>query len=318
MNIKGVQFKNVLGASGVEGFFKEGYWFHKMYPSLQKYLKRITFVAKTATRDPNAGNMPLTKEYTPKHLFPKSVKVNMFQGTVLNAVGLSNPGLYALLQTGKWQKQKEPFFLSIASTARTAEEQVADFQHIAETLRAEKDHFSSQFGIQINLSCPNAGSNPKETTLLSEKVLKQFEIVNMPIMLKYSIASIAMETMRRLNDHERCDAVCLSNTLPFGWEGIDWKGVYGSNQSALAHLGGGGLSGKPLCGYVCEQIKRIRDIGFAKHLHGCGGILHQDNVSEYYNAGASSVAIGSVLILRPWRVKSIIKRAESIHWHQHS
>lgn len=124
-----------------------------------------------------------------------------------------------------------------------------------------KGDFSAPFGLQINLSCPNTGHDPHELIGESAKVLEIASSLGVPIMPKYSIASAPIKAVFRLNDHPYCDAICVSNTLPFGWQGIDWKSVWGSTTSPLAKLGGGGLSGKTLRPLVCEWIMRLRDAG---------------------------------------------------------
>ena len=123
MKLRGIDFGNALGASGVQGFFGEGYWFHKI-PFIKPNFTGMTFVAKTTTLLPRKGNMTLTRHYTPKNLFPRCVKVKFRRAVMLNSVGLSNPGLGALLATGQWQKRTNPFLLSIMSLADTTQQRL--------------------------------------------------------------------------------------------------------------------------------------------------------------------------------------------------
>ena len=112
MILRGIDFGCVHGASGVQGFFGEGYWFHKV-PIIGPNFNGMTFVAKTTTLNAREGNMPLKSDYTPRDMFPKCVVVKPLSGVVLNAVGLSGPGAKALLDTGLWQRRsKKPFFIS--------------------------------------------------------------------------------------------------------------------------------------------------------------------------------------------------------------
>lgn len=312
MKLRGINFGNVLGASGVQGFFGEGYWFHKL--PFGADFNGMTFVSKTATLQPRKGNMPLNENYTPKHFFPSCVKVKFWRGLVLNAVGLSNPGLYNLFETGEWQKLKSPFMVSIMSLANTPQERLEELRRMITIIGSYKKDFSAPFGLQINLSCPNTRHNPSVLMIESERVLEIAHWLNVPVMPKYSIASAPIDAIMKLHDHPCCDAICVSNTLPFGWTGIDWQRVWGTKDSPLSHLGGGGLSGRTLCTLVCEWIKRLRDAGFAKPINGGGGILSCDDVESYYEAGASSIFLGSVAFLRPWRVAGIIQRANTLTW----
>ena len=111
MRLREINFGPVLDGSGVEGFFGEGYWFHKFLRPLGLNFNGCAFVAKTATLKPRKGNMPLKDDgITPKELKPKCVKVKLFKGVALNAVGLSGPGAIALFEDGRWQKRTRPFF----------------------------------------------------------------------------------------------------------------------------------------------------------------------------------------------------------------
>lgn len=314
MKLREVDSGNVLGASGVQGFFGEGYWFHKVWRPFGLNFANMTFVAKTATLLSREGNMSLTRNYTPKSPFPGCVKVKLLRGVMLNSIGLSNPGLGALLGTKKWQKRTKPFWLSIMSLADTPQRRLEELRIMVETIGFCKDYFSAPFGLQINLSCPNIKHNPRELIDESPKVLEIGRVLGVPLMPKYSIASAPIQTVLQLNDHPDCDAICVSNTLPFGWKGVDWQSVWGSTTSPLAKMGGGGLSGKTLRPLVCEWIARLRDAGFTKPINGGGGILCPKDAEHYRDAGASSIFLGSVATLRPWRVKAIINHANNLKW----
>lgn len=314
MELRGIDFGNVLGASGIQGFFGEGYWFHKAWSLFGLDFGGMTFVAKTATFQPCKGNMPLTRHYTPRNLFPMCVKTKLCRGVMLNSIGLSNPGLGALLGTGRWQERTKPFLLSIMPLADTPQRRLEELRIMVETIRFCKEGFSAPFGLQINLSCPNTRHNLHELIGESAKILEIASGLGVPLMPKYSIASAPIQAVLQLNDHPDCDAICVSNTLPFGWVGIDWKRVWGNKISPLAKLGGGGLSGKALRPLVCEWILRLREAGFTKSINGGGGILCTDDVKSYHDVGASSIFLGSVAVLRPWRVKKIINRANGLKW----
>ena len=45
MKLKGIPFGNVFGASGVQGFFGEGYWFHPYLKPFGLDFGDATFVA---------------------------------------------------------------------------------------------------------------------------------------------------------------------------------------------------------------------------------------------------------------------------------
>lgn len=314
MELRGIHFGSVLGASGVQGFFGEGYWFHRIGRLLGWGLEDMTFVAKTATLNPREGNMPLDSRYMPRELFPSCIKVRPRRGVMLNSVGLSNPGLAVLLATGQWQARSEPFMLSIMSIAGTPEDRLAELREMIAMIGDAKDDFKAPFGLQVNMSCPNTGHAPSELIGESATVIECAAQLGIPIIPKYSIATAPITAIAELQGHPGCDAICVSNTLPFGWEQLDWKRVWGTETSPIAHLGGGGLSGKPLLPLVCAWIRELRAAGFTKPINGGGGILRPRDVNAYHKAGASSVFLGSVAALRPFRVPFIIARANSLDW----
>lgn len=312
MILRGIDFGKVLGASGVQGFFGEGYRFHKIWKLFGLNFSGMTFVSKTATLLSCQGHMSLTRRFTPRRLLPSCVKARPLRGVMLNAVGLSNPGLDALLGTEQWQKRDAPFLLSLMSLADTASKRSEELRLMVEMIGLVKDDFNAPFGLQINLSCPNTGHDPSELIDESAKMLEIAGSLGVPVMPKYSIASAPIDAIRKLNEHPACDAICVSNTLPFGWRGIDWQKVWGKNVSPLAKLGGGGLSGQALCPLVCDWIARLRDAGFTKPINGGGGIFSTADVGCYHDAGASSIFLGTVAVLRPWRVATIIKHANNL------
>lgn len=316
MKLRGVEFGNVLGASGVQGFFGEGYWFHRPWHPFGLDFSGMTFVSKTATLFRRDGNMKLTRQFTPKYPFPGCVKAHLRDGVMLNSVGLSNPGLNALLRTGRWQNRRRPFLISLMSLADSPKQRLEELHIMTDIIGRSRDRFFAPFGfgLQVNLSCPNTGHDPRVLIEETAAVLDIVGKLGVPVMPKFSIATAPISAVMQLNDHPSCDAICVSNTLPFGWEGIDWQKVWGSRTSPLAKLGGGGLSGTTLKPLVCQWISRLREIGFQKPINGGGGILYPEDVGQYRRAGASSVFLGSVAVLRPWRVKSIIDEANRLKW----
>jgi dihydroorotate dehydrogenase len=314
MRLRGIDFGSVLDASGVRGFFGEGYWYHRWMPGLD--FTGSTFVAKTTTLHPRAGNMPLKADgLSPRELRPKCIVVKPFQGVALNAVGLSGPGAAALLEDGRWQGRREPFFLSFMSVAATAEERHAEFRGFLDLLRPQLPRFKAPVGLQINFSCPNVGLHAEDLVREVKASLDAAAFVGfgMPLMPKFN-ALLSIAAALEIGRHPACAAICVSNTIPWGQypELIDWKGIFGSEESPLKRFGGGGLSGRPLLPITAAWIERARTYGFDKPINAGGGILSPEDVAVMKDAGADSVFLGSIAMLRGWRVRSAIKAARRI------
>lgn len=315
MQLRGVHFRPVCSAAGAQGFFGEGYPFHRWWKLAGLTFKDCGFVAKTTTLPARPGNMPLGNAgITPSEWKPACIVVRPLKGVVLNAVGLSGPGATPLLRDGRWQQRNsEPFFLSFMSVQKTADERLAELREFVALLKTHLARFNAPVGLEMNFSCPNAGLNPSS---LVHEVGTAFELaaaLGIPLQPKFN-ATVPVEAVCEACQHEACDALTMSNTIPWGQlpDQINWCGLFGTAESPLAHLGGGGLSGWPLTTIVCRWIRAARDCGFSKPIWACGGVDSRRAVYQMKEAGASGVQLGVVAILSPWRMRSIIRCANEL------
>lgn len=307
MNLKGVKFNLVWNASGAKGFFGEGYWFHRIAKSSGLNFGNTTFVAKTTTLNPRTGNMLLKEDFSPKELFPRCIIVKPLKGVALNSVGLSGPGALKLFETGLWQKSMEPFFISFMSVAEDAQIRIKELQQFIAIFKHYLPSFHAPVGLQINYSCPNVGINPEKLFSEAADGLNTASCLDIPLIPKFNVL-FPIDFAVEFSKHRACDAICVSNTIPWGQlpEFIDWEGLFGTKESPLAHLGGGGLSGKPLLPLLVDWVKRARKAGLKKPINAGGGILSKKDARMVLDAGADSIFLGSIAFLRPWRIRGII------------
>jgi len=328
MKLRGIDFGPISDASGLEGFFGEGYAHHRLLKLLSLNLNGCGFTAKTTTLGKNLGWMPMRKDsITPREFLPRCIMPNfrpgnialslkMFmEGIMLNAAGLSGPGAEALFEDGRWQKRTNPFWISFMSVARTPTERIIETKIFVDMFGHCLRKFKAKVGLQQNFSCPNIGLNPGE--LVSEVIpcLEAASVLGIPLMPKFNILA-PIWPVKEICASPHCDAICVSNAIP--WNdlqevGIDPVGLFGTSVSPLADFGnGGGLSGKPLLPLVAAWVCKARLAGIEKPINAGGGILSVRNVEYLKLMGASSVFIGSVSNLRPWRTKRIIKKAHQL------
>lgn len=312
MRLRGINFGRVWGASGVQGFFGEGYWFHHWLRSFGLNFDGAAFVAKTGTLYGCKGNMPLTDAWRPVERFPKCVKIAWVGGYALNAVGLSGPAATRLFETKKWQKRTRPFFISFMAIGRTPAERIEELQRFVHLFQTYRRSFITPIGLQMNYSCPNTGHDTRELIEEVEVGLTEASQLGIPLIPKFNILLSTADAVR-IGAHPACDGVCISNTIPWGAcpKKIDWESLFGTKESPLARYGGGGLSGKPLFPLVLDWVTRARKAGFTKHLNAGGGILSKNDAIRMLHAGADSISLGSVAFLRPWRVKGIIGKVNA-------
>ncbi|MDP3778667.1 MAG: hypothetical protein Q8R30_01295 [bacterium] len=318
MKLRGIDFGHVMNASGGRNFFGQGYPYHRFWQHLGLDYTGSTFVAKTTTLEPRAGNMPLT-DYTlqPIERIPRCIKVNICKAAVLNAVSLSGPGADNLFKRKIWQARNESLFISFAAVADTPQKRIDQWKKFADLawgyIRPHQLTFATRIGLEMNLFCPNTGVAEKP---IVQEILTTLDIASnlqIPLVAKIN-ALMPVELAVKIQEHPACDAICVSNTIPFGQmpSQIDWQNLWGSDAvSPLHRFGGGGLSGAPIFWLVVEWIQNVRKKGFYKPIVGCGGIMSWQNACVMLNAGANAVQLGSVSIVRPWRVKNIIASANA-------
>lgn len=309
MKLKGIDFGYILNASGARNFFGEtnAWWWHRFWKPFGLDWSGSTFVAKTTTIDSRPGNMPLTNTLQPLEFFPKCIRVNFRKAAVLNAVGLSGPGIDALLAANEWQKRTEPFIVSFMAVEPDPADRLKKTEQFCE--RMSEPDFDSPFGVEINLSCPNVGLDPSGLIKEAKNILDVFErkLPQIPAILKFNVL-VPVSTAMEVASHKNCSAVTISNTLPWGKlpDRVDWKSLFGET-SPLADFGGGGLSGSPLLPLIYDWVNEAHAKSFPVPIIAGGGILSAGDAFSLILAGASAIEIGSVAIVRPWRVAKIIR-----------
>ncbi len=244
---------------------------------------------------------------TPKEKFPKCVHITpkmWWNGIVLNAVGLTGPGARELLAKGEWQQRTKPFMISFMSVAPTSKKRLAELEEFVELLWRYLPDFRATIALQLNFSCPNTGH---DTTELFDEVGMALEIASVlgiPLLPKFNLLITPTQALE-ISKHKHCAGICVTNTFPFGTilPNVWWWKHFGNDNpkySPLAEFGGGGLSGKPILPHLIKWIKDFRELGGTCHLNAGGGILGPIGAVRLFSAGADSIALGTIAMLRPW------------------
>jgi dihydroorotate dehydrogenase (NAD+) catalytic subunit len=308
MKLRGVEWGHVMNASGARGFTGEGYWFHEFLWPIGLRYDGCTFVTKTTTMSKRPGNMWLDDDHQPLALMPDCIVVRPMTGVVLNAVGLSGPGAEAVLSRLLERRDLKPTvvsFMSVEADAKARFSEALSFLQMFWSFVELKG--TDNVALQVNLSCPNVGLDPSSLVGEATEVLDATAPLGVATMIKLN-ALVPPDVACRIAEHDGCDAIVCSNTIPWGQlpDRIDWKGLFGSNESPLKRYGGGGLSGKPLLPIVEDWIRAAVRHGIKKPIVGGGGVLSWQDADRLLAAGASAIELGSISILRPWRVASVI------------
>lgn len=273
----------VMIASGTFGY--DGYG-RGLTPELD--LSRLgAVIPKTVTRWPREGN-PEPRWY------PESYRVAREQGepVMLNAIGLTNPGIAAALSdlAPQWAQGDATVLLSMSADS------VAQFGEMARMTRG----VAGFAGIELNLSCPNVEqgelfSHSAAGTAQAVVAVKKYAEV--PVLVKLApnvpdIAPIAQAAVAA-----GADALTICNTIPAMAIDVD------TGRPVLGNITGG-LSGPGLHPVAVAMVYRAAQV-VAVPIIGVGGIFTGKDALEFIRAGATAVQVGSANLadLRsPWRI----------------
>ena len=319
MKLRDIEFYSVLGASGVQGFFDEGYKNHRFFKALfgsRFSFEGMTFVAKTTTLNERKGNMPLGPDrITPIEIKPRCVFVNFRswrKGAALNSVGLAGPGAQFLLDTGRWQARTDSFFISFMSVEPTRAGRMEELKTFVALLKHYLPGFRGKVGLQINFSCPNVGLHPEELIAEIAEALDIASVLGIPLVPKINML-VSPRLAAEITSHRFCDALCVSNTLPWGAlpNEINWKDIFGTDESPLKDLGGGGLSGAPLFPLLIRWLEGARG-DVSKPIIAGGGIMSKRDVKVLSYIKPAAISLGTIAMLRPWRLQETILEGNSL------
>lgn len=276
IDLPGLNLKNpVMPASGCFGFGRE-------YSQFYDLATLGAIMIKATTVEPRFGNA------TPR--------VAETSAGMLNAIGLQNPGLEAVLERElPWLEQYD-----VPIIANVAGSQVEDYLQVAENIsKAANVH-----ALELNISCPNVktggiafGTIPDVAYDLTKKVK---EVSDVPIYVKLSPNVSDIVEMAVAVEEAGADGLSMINTL-LGMR-IDLK----TGKPILAN-GSGGLSGpaiKPVAIRMIYQVSQKVKIPII----GMGGIQSPEDVIEFFMAGASAVAVGTANFVDPFICPTIIEK----------
>ncbi len=221
------------------------------------------FVTKTITPEPRGGNAP--------------VRIAETDAGMLNAIGLANPGRQRFLADvlPRLRELGMPLWISVGGFA------AAEY---AETCAALEDVAA----IELNLSCPNVDEAPESAAAI---VAACREATQLPLYAKLSPAAWDLAEAARAVEAAGADGLSLVNTL---------RGLALDPRTLRPTLarGTGGYSGpalKPVAlaaVYACAAAVEIPIVGM-------GGVRSGLDALELIAAGASAVALGTVLFGDP-------------------
>jgi dihydroorotate dehydrogenase (NAD+) catalytic subunit len=230
----------------------------------------------------------------------RAPRVAEFEGGMINAVGLANPGVDEV------RSEHLPWLANNLHRAKVlvnvVGNQVEEFASVVETL----DESPAVSGYELNVSCPNVkaggiefGADPRS---LTDVVSRARRMTRKPIFVKLSPTLQDIGQSAKTAADAGADGISVVNTLPGLVIDVETR------KPALG-FGTGGVSGP---GLLPIGILATRKVARAVRLPvmGIGGISKATDVVQYVIAGASLVAIGTAAMQEPRLPAKIVNDLE--------
>ena len=222
-------------------------------------------------------------------------RVAEFEGGMINAVGLANPGVDAVRRDLlPWLARALPSVRKIANIVGFSTE---EFAHVIAELDAsvEGECAGALDAYEINVSCPNVKAGGMEFgadfTALAEVVRRARAVTRRPLFVKLSPTLPDIAQSARIAVEHGADALTLVNTLP----GLV---IDVGRRRPVLGFGHGGVSGtalRPIGVLATWKVSRAVRVP----LLGIGGVSSAEDALQYLIAGASLVGIGTAMLRDP-------------------
>lgn len=265
----------VVPASGTFGYGNE---FREFYDI--NILGSFSF--KGTTREPRFGNpTPRIAECT---------------AGMLNAVGLQNPGIDAVISE---ELPRLRTFFHKPVIANISGFSVEEYAYCCERIDGEE-----QVGIiEVNVSCPNVrhggmsfGTSPEAAAEVTRAVKA---VTAKPVFIKLSPNVTDIVAIARACEEAGADGICLINTM-LGMR-IDTL-----RRRAIIANTTGGFSGPAIFPVALRMVYQVSK-ACRIPVMGCGGVQSARDVVEMMMAGATAVQVGAANLVNPYASKEIVE-----------
>ena len=277
----GIELDNpIIPASGTYGF---GYEFAELYDI--NILGSLSF--KGTTLESRFGNP------TPR--------IAECPSGMLNAVGLQNPGVDAVIAS-ELPKLRRVFNKPVMAN-------VSGFSEYEYVSTVEKLDTEDDIGwFEVNISCPNVhgggmsfGTSPEAAGEITKAVRR---VTKKPLIIKLSPNVTDIASIAKACEAAGADGISLINTL-LGMR-IDLK-----KRAPLLANKTGGYSGPAIKPVAVRMVYQVYD-AVKIPIVGMGGISTAEDVIEFMMAGATAVEVGAANLVNPYACKEIIENLPAV------
>jgi dihydroorotate dehydrogenase (NAD+) catalytic subunit len=223
-------------------------------------------------------------------------RVAEFEGGMINAVGLANPGLLAV------REHDIPWLEQNVRDARVIVNVVGSVLEDFATVVAGLDDLGRVDAFELNVSCPNTKAGGMEfgadREILGELIVRARAATAKPLFVKLSPTLSDIAGTARAAVDAGADGLTLVNTIPGLVIDIEKR------RPALG-FGTGGVSGPGLLPVgVLAVWKVTRAVNVP--VIGVGGVSKGTDAIQYLMAGASLVAMGTAAMRDPRAPQRVI------------
>jgi dihydroorotate dehydrogenase (NAD+) catalytic subunit len=245
-------------------------------------------LARVVNLDRLGGFVTKAISLEPRHGAP-SPRVAEFEGGMINAVGLANPGVEEV------KAEHLPWLATNLKRAKVLANvvgrQVEDFGQVVSLL----DDEAVLAGFEVNVSCPNVRAGGMEfggdPAALAEVVTRARAATRKPLFVKLSPTVQDIGRMAAVAADAGADGISVVNTIPGLVIDVDTR------RPGLG-FGTGGVSGPGLLPVgVLATYKVAKSVKLP--IIGVGGISRATDIIQYVIAGATLTAIGTAAMLQP-------------------
>jgi dihydroorotate dehydrogenase (NAD+) catalytic subunit len=219
----------------------------------------------------------------------RAPRVAEFDGGMINAVGLANPGVEEV------RAEHLPWLAKHVRRARVLVNVVGNRAEEFATVVAELDNSPAVSGFELNVSCPNVRAGGMEfgadAGSLTDVVTRARAATKKPLFIKLSPTLQDIAKTAQTAADAGADGISVVNTLP----GLV---IDVATRKPALGFGTGGVSGP---GLLPIGVLATHKVSKAIRLPviGVGGISKATDIVQYVIAGASLVAVGTAAMQQP-------------------
>ena len=281
VNLAGVELKNpIIPASGTFGYGRE-------YAELYDLNILGSFSWKGTTGEARLGNpQPRIAEMT---------------GGMLNAVGLQNPGIDAVIE------KEVPNIAKIFQGPVIANVGGFSLEEYAENCR-KLNAVEQVKLLEVNISCPNVhaggknfGCDPKAAAEVTKAVKA---VTDKPVFMKLTPNVTDIAEIAKACEDAGADGLCLINTLLGMRIDLNRKKPIIANRT-------GGVSGPAVFPIALRMVWDVYE-AVKIPIIGCGGISSAEDAVEMMLTGATAVEVGAANLKDPYACKTIVENLPGV------